>query len=61
MHEQLLKGVTRDGHSIKLRANPNRRMARLVGNEGGLTENVATVKLGDSLPSALYLRLAPEQ
>ena len=58
MHEQLLKWVTRNSNSIKLRGKPNRRIARLVGNQGGLAENVVRVELSNSLTVALYLRLA---
>jgi hypothetical protein len=42
----------------RVRARADRRIARLVGNQGGLAENVARVELRDPLTAALYLRLA---
>ena len=47
-----------NSNSIKVRAHPNRRIARLVGNESDLAENVASVERRDSLPVAFYFRLA---
>jgi hypothetical protein len=58
MHEQFLKGLARYSDRIERCDSADRRIARLVGNERGFAENIATIKLCNSNTLAFDGRLS---